>query len=141
MLHKLDIVYKCIFHGEESKIIHTEPGEQVKIYPKRDGIKFANHKVFKYKFKEWGGLCPAIVKFGDKKVIMPWGVECHPKTTIDDIEVIKKEKKEKINQDNQLILGHLQVQMVMELIKLLNMVISLNVTVWGFGDQRVTVNM
>ena len=92
MLHKLDIVYKCIFHGEESKIIYTEPGEQIKIYPKRDGIKFANHKVFKYKFKEWGGLCPAIVKFGDKKVIMPWGVECHPKTTIDDIEVIKKRK-------------------------------------------------
>ena len=23
---------------------------------------------------------------------MPWGVECHPKTTIDDIEVIKKRK-------------------------------------------------
>tara|TARA_R100001460_G_scaffold85799_1_gene127106 strand:- start:147 stop:596 length:450 start_codon:yes stop_codon:yes gene_type:complete len=92
MLHQLDIVYKCIFHGEETKIIHTEPGEQVKIYPKKDGIKFANHKVFKYKFKEWEGLCPAIVKFGDKKVIMPWGVECHPKTTIDDIEVIKKRK-------------------------------------------------
>ena len=92
MLHQLDIVYKCIFHGEESKIIHTEPGEQVKIYPKRDGIKFANHKSFRYEVPEWKGLCPSIIKLGGVRKIMPWGIECHPKTTIDDIEVIKKRK-------------------------------------------------
>ena len=92
MLHKLDIVYKDIFHGEESKIIYTEPGEQIKIYPKRDGIKFANHKSFRYEVPEWKGLCPSIIKLGGVRKIMPWGIECHPKTTLTDIKVIKKRK-------------------------------------------------
>jgi len=92
MLHQLDIVYKCIFHGEETKIIHTEPGEQVKIYPKRDGIKFASHKVFRYEVSEWKGLCPSIIKLGGVRKIMPWGIECHPKTTLADIKIIKKRK-------------------------------------------------
>ena len=90
MLHKLDLIYKD--GREEVKIFHTEPGEQVKIHPRRDGITFANHKVFKYEFDEYPGLCPAIVKLGGKHKIMPWNVECHPKTTIDDIKVIVKRK-------------------------------------------------
>lgn len=90
MLHKLDLVYDD--GTEETKIFHTVPGEQVKIYPERDKIHFSNHKVFKYEFPEHEGLVPVIVKLGGVKKIMPWGVECHPKTTLDDIRIIKKRK-------------------------------------------------
>ena len=87
MLHKLDLVYDD--GRKESKIIYTKPGEQVTIYPQRDGIKSAGHKVFKYEFDEWKGLCPAIVKLGGVKKILPWGIECHPNTKITDIIVTK----------------------------------------------------
>lgn len=90
MLHKLDLVYSD--GREETKLIHTVPGEQVSIYPKRDKIRLANHRVFKYEFPEHPTLCPAIVKLGGVRKIMPWGVECHPKTEITDIVVIKKRK-------------------------------------------------
>ncbi len=86
MLHELHIEYK---NGRtEHKIIHTNPGEQVILYPQQDGIKFANHKSFKYRVKQ-PKMCIAIINLGDNTYIYPDKIICHPKTTIDDIEVIQ----------------------------------------------------
>jgi hypothetical protein len=41
----------------------------------------------KYKVKKHPYLPIAIVRFTDKTVIMPAGIECHPETTLDDIIV------------------------------------------------------
>jgi hypothetical protein len=86
MLHELHIEYKD--GRTEHKIIHTNPGEQVILYPQQDGIKFANHKSFKYRVKQ-PKMCIAIVNLGDNMYIYPDKIICHPKTTIDDIEVIQ----------------------------------------------------
>jgi hypothetical protein len=86
MLHQLELEYKD--GTKEIKIIHTEAGELITIYPKRDNIKTAGHKVFKYYLPRWRGLTKAIVRFENRYVIMPHGVECHPKTTMDDIVIV-----------------------------------------------------
>lgn len=90
MLHKLDLIYDD--GRKETKIVHTTHGEQVEIFPKRDGITFCNCKTFKYEFDKHPTLCPAIVKLGDRHVIMPWGVICHPETNIEDIHIKVKRK-------------------------------------------------
>jgi len=83
----------------ETKIIHLEPGEQVKIYPQRDGIKNAGCKTFRYQVPKHSYLPKMIFRFGDKTLIYPAQIECHPKTTLDDIvEYLTEEQllKEKI---------------------------------------------
>jgi hypothetical protein len=45
--------------------------------------------MIKYKIKKHPYLPVAIVRFFDKTVIMPAGIECHPETTLDDIIVIE----------------------------------------------------
>ena len=87
MLHELHLEYDD--GRTETKLIHTIPGEQITIYPQRDNIKHSWHKVFKYCLPKHNLLTKAIVKFGDRYVIMPHGIECHPKTTMDDIEIIE----------------------------------------------------
>ena len=41
-------------------------------------------------------MCKSIVKLGDKFVIMPSGIECHPGTTLDDIIEIENKPKQKV---------------------------------------------
>jgi hypothetical protein len=78
---------------KETKLIHLEPGEQVKIYPQRDKIVASNCKTFKYKVPKHEYLPKMIVHFGDKTFIYPANVECHPKTTLEDIvEYLTKEQ-------------------------------------------------
>jgi hypothetical protein len=83
----------------ETKLIHLEPGEQVKISPQQDGIVTAGCKTFKYQVPKHGYLTKSIFRFGDKTFIYPAQIECHPKTTLDDIvEYLTEEQllKEKI---------------------------------------------
>lgn len=90
MLHELHIEYKD--GRTEHKIIHTNPGEQITIYPQRDGIKFANHKPFKYRVPPHNYLPVTIVRFAHTNTvkIYPANIECHPETKISDVEVIEK---------------------------------------------------
>ena len=85
---------------EEIKIV---PSNETTIYPRRDKIKYCFHKSFKYKVKKHSYLPSCIINFTNKKVIMPANIECHPKTTLDDIiEIIEevKLKKLKIEEKN-----------------------------------------
>jgi hypothetical protein len=78
---------------KETKLIHLELGEQVKIYPQRDKIVASNCKTFKYKVPKHEYLPKMIVHFGDKTFIYPANIECHPKTTLEDIvEYLTKEQ-------------------------------------------------
>lgn len=70
---------------KETKLIHLEPGEQVKISPQQDGIITAGCKTFKYQVPKHRYLTKMIFRFGDKTLIYPEGIECHPKTTLDDV--------------------------------------------------------
>jgi hypothetical protein len=70
---------------KETKLIHLEPGEQVKISPQQDGIVTAGCKTFKYQVPKHKYLTKMIVRFGDKTFIYPAQIECHPKTTLDDV--------------------------------------------------------
>jgi hypothetical protein len=70
---------------KETKLIHLEPGEQVKISPQQDGIVTAGCKTFKYQVPKHKYLTKMIVCFGDKTFIYPAQIECHPKTTLDDV--------------------------------------------------------
>lgn len=69
----------------EKSIISVKNGEQVKVYPIRDGIVVAGCKTFKYVVKKHQHLCTSIVKFSTKYMIMPQGIECHPDTQLSDI--------------------------------------------------------
>ena len=80
MLKELIIEY-----GDGRKETRIVPNDEAKIYPKRDNITFCYCRPFKYKVKKHAYLCIAIANFGSKHVIMPAGIECHPKTTLDDI--------------------------------------------------------
>lgn len=69
----------------ETKLIYLELGEQVKIYPQRDKIVLSNCKTFRYRVPKHSYLPKMIIKLGDKTYIYPSQIECHPKTTLDDI--------------------------------------------------------
>jgi hypothetical protein len=86
MLHELYLEYGD--GRKETKIIHTNEGETVTIYPQQDNITCSGHKPFKYYIPRWRGLTKAIVRFENRYVIMPHGIECHPKTTMDDIVIV-----------------------------------------------------
>ena len=83
MLFKLSLEYgdgRC-----ETEILYVEPGQQVRIQPQLDDIVFCGSKRFRYEVKKHPYLCKAIVRFRDKTFIYPEVIECHPKTTLDDI--------------------------------------------------------
>lgn len=75
-----------------SKIV-LAGSEEAKIYPERDDIVQSYYKPFKYKVKKHNYLCKSIVELNGKFIIMPAGIECHPKTTLDDIIEIEKKQK------------------------------------------------
>jgi hypothetical protein len=52
----------------------------------------------KYYINKHPYLPVAIVRFFDKTVIMPAGVECDPNTTLDDVIVLDNEVKENLEQ-------------------------------------------
>ena len=74
----------------ETTIVHAD---EAKIYPQRDGIVHSGCKRFKYKVDKHNILPKTIVRFANKTVIYPSGVECHPKTTLEDIEEILTEQQ------------------------------------------------
>lgn len=75
---------------KETKIVLSN---ETTIYPKRDGITFGFCRSFKYKVDKHAYLPVAIARMHNKIVIMPAGIECHPETTLDDIEVIDNSPK------------------------------------------------
>jgi hypothetical protein len=52
---------------------------------KTKSIKSASCQPFKYQVDKHPYLCIAIVQMGNIKKIMPIGIPCHPKTTLEDI--------------------------------------------------------
>ena len=83
----------------ETKIVHTNPGEQVVIRPKQDKIIASGCKRFLYHVDKHAYLCKSIVRLLNKTMIFPAGIECHPKTTLDDIiEIIPENEIEQTPQ-------------------------------------------
>jgi hypothetical protein len=76
-------------------IIYTDNSTPTITYPKRDNIKHGFLTTYKYDVKLKMGECVALVKLGEKLILMPLNVEVHPKTTLQDVNVIKKKIKEK----------------------------------------------
>ena len=76
------------------ELVHLKAGEQIEFFPKRDNIKHAGVKTFKYEVEKHAYLPLAIVNFPSRTVIMPAGIECHPETTLDDIVVIEPKKED-----------------------------------------------
>jgi len=77
---------------KETKIVLNKDAE---VSPLRDNITFCFCRPFKYKVEKHAYLPLAIARLYNKTVIMPAGIECHPETTLDDIEVIDNSPKEK----------------------------------------------
>jgi hypothetical protein len=70
---------------KETKIVLNKDAE---VSPLRDNITFCHCRPFKYKVEKHEYLPLAIARLSNKVVIMPAGIECHPETTLNDIEVI-----------------------------------------------------
>jgi len=88
MLFELHLEYE---DGRVETTIVT--AEETTIYPQRDGIVHSGCKRFKYKVNKHNVLPKVIVRFVNKTVIYPAGVECHPQTTLDDIEEVLTEQQ------------------------------------------------
>ena len=73
-----------------NRIIHTE-GSQLSINPKGLGKFIMAHK-FLYEVEE-SLLPPRLFETEGKKYIVPGWIEVHPKTTMEDIKIIKKQKR------------------------------------------------
>lgn len=84
MLFQLNIKYK---NGEEeTKIVYSNDEESVSKYRDTAMIDFS-YKPFKYYIKKHRYLPKAIIRFPNKTMIYPEGIECHPKTALDDIVI------------------------------------------------------
>ena len=76
-------------HGNiRSRIIHTE-GSQLSINPEGFG-KFIMARMFSYEVEE-SLIPPRLFETEGKKYIVPSWVEVHPKTTMNDIKIKKKQ--------------------------------------------------
>jgi hypothetical protein len=78
MLSKMFIEYEDGLKVE--KIVHNSETSF-----KAKSIKSASCQPFKYQVDKHPYLCIAIVQMGNIKKIMPIGIPCHPKTTLEDI--------------------------------------------------------
>jgi hypothetical protein len=78
MLSKMFIEYEDGLQVE--KVVHNSETSL-----KTKNIKHASCQPFKYQIEKHPYLCIAIVRYSDKTMIMPAGIPCHPKTTLDDI--------------------------------------------------------
>lgn len=88
MLFELHLEFK---DGSAKTTIVT--AEETKIYPQRDDIVHSGCKRFKYKVNKHNVLPKTIVRFTNKTMIYPAGIECHPQTTLEDIEEILTEQQ------------------------------------------------
>ena len=75
----------------KDEIIYNE-GPYV-IHPKKDKIKSCVARKFLYEVEE-SLIPPRLFETGGKKYIVPDWIEVHPKTTMDDVKIIKKEIRE-----------------------------------------------
>jgi hypothetical protein len=92
MLAQLTIEYD--YGRTEVKIV---PIREAVIYPKKEGIRHAGCKAFKYEVPKHRFLPVTIVRFLTKTMIYPAQIECHPETTLDDIiEIESEEQKAKV---------------------------------------------
>jgi hypothetical protein len=91
MLFELHIKYKD--GRTERPIVHADKGGEVKIHPQRDNIVAAGCKRFRYRVVKHSTLPITIVKFGEKTLIYPAKIECHPKTTLEDVVEVKSKKQ------------------------------------------------
>jgi len=89
MLYEITRVYMDYY--EDKEIISGNP----KIPFRGEGIRNLYSRPFKYKVEKHNLLCTTIAKLSDKFYIMPQGIECHPDTTLNDIEEVKSEKQVK----------------------------------------------
>jgi hypothetical protein len=92
MLSKMFIEYEDGLKVE--KIVHNSETSF-----KTKSIKSASCQPFKYQVDKHPYLCIAIVQMGNIKKIMPAGIVCHPKTTLEDIieiDTTPVEVKEKL---------------------------------------------
>ena len=92
MLFELYLEY--IDGRSETTIIYVGENEQPKIYPLRDNITVSGCKPFKYKVPKHDTLPKSIIRFLNKTMIYPEGIECHPQTTLEDIIEIGGIKKD-----------------------------------------------
>ncbi len=83
MLKESWIVYKD--GTVETKIISLKDGEVFSVKPQKDNIQHAGVRTFKYRVPKHKYLPKAIVRFGNKTLIYPSQIPCHPDTTLDDI--------------------------------------------------------
>jgi hypothetical protein len=89
MLSKMFIEYEDGLKVE--KVVHNSETSF-----KTKSIKHASCQPFKYEVEKHAYLCIAIVQMGNIKKIMPAGIVCHPKTTLEDIVEIDNTPVEKI---------------------------------------------
>lgn len=91
MLFELHIKYKD--GRTERPIVFAEKGSEIKVYPQRDNILAVGCRPYKYKVEKHPTLPVSIVRFKDKTMIYPAQIECHSKTTLDDIKVNEPKTK------------------------------------------------
>jgi hypothetical protein len=89
MLSKMFIEYEDGLKVE--KVVHNSETSF-----KTKSIKHASCQPFKYEVEKHPYLCIAIVQMGNIKKIMPAGIVCHPKTTLEDIVEIDNTPVEKV---------------------------------------------
>ena len=89
MLSKMFIEYEDGLKVE--KVVHNSETSF-----KTKSIKHASCQPFKYEVEKHPYLCIAIVQMGNIKKIMPAGIVCHPKTTLEDIIEIDNTPIEKV---------------------------------------------
>jgi hypothetical protein len=89
MLSKMFIEYEDGLKVE--KVVHNSETSF-----KTKSIKHASCQPFKYEVEKHAYLCIAIVQMGNIKKIMPAGIVCHPKTTLEDIVEIDNTPIEKV---------------------------------------------
>ena len=89
MLSKMFIEYEDGLKVE--KVVHNSETSF-----KTKNVKHASCQPFKYEVEKHPYLCIAIVQMGNIKKIMPTGIVCHPKTTLEDIVEIDNTPVEKV---------------------------------------------
>ena len=91
MLKRQIIIYND--GRKEDNIIFVDNSSPTTIYPQQDNIKHSFLTTFKYKVKLKQGEAVALVRFANDATLYPSNIKVHPQTTMDDIEVIRVEKK------------------------------------------------
>lgn len=91
MLKRQIIIYND--GRKEDNIIFVDNSSPTTIYPQQDNIKHSFLTTFKYKVKLKQGEAVALVRFANDVTLYPSNIKVHPQTTMDDIEVIRVEKK------------------------------------------------